>query len=80
MARFYFDVRDGSTFIPDDEGIEFPGIAEARTDASRCVSEMIKDAMPDGTHRDIAIEVRDEDKRPLFKVQITFEVQPAVAS
>ena len=74
MPRFYFDVRDGTTFVPDEEGIEFPGINEARNDASKSLGEMIKDAMPNGLHHDMAIEVRGEDKGPLFKVQITFEV------
>ena len=36
---------------------------------------MVKDAMPDGDHREMAIEVRGGDKRPLFKVQITFEAE-----
>jgi hypothetical protein len=31
--------------------------------------------MPDGDCREIAIEVRGADKRPLFKVQITFKVE-----
>ena len=37
---------------------------------------MMKEAMPDGHHHDMAVEVRGDDKRPLLKVQITFEVQP----
>ena len=76
VARFYFDVRDGETFTPDDEGLEFPGIKEARDDASRSLGEMIKDAMPDGIRQNMAVEVRGADKRPLFKVQITFAVEP----
>jgi hypothetical protein len=37
---------------------------------------MIKDAMPNGSHKAMAIEVRGENKEPLLKVQITFEVEP----
>ena len=40
MGRFYFDVRDGETFTPDDEGLELPGIKEARDDASRSLAEI----------------------------------------
>ena len=76
MPRFYFDVRDGEKFVSDDDGLEFPGIREAKRDASRMLGEMIKDEMPDGDHLDMAVEVRAEDRRPLFKVQITFEVLP----
>ena len=31
--------------------------------------------MPDGQHHDMAVEVRGDDKRPLLKVQITFDVE-----
>jgi hypothetical protein len=47
-----------------------------RDDASRTLGQMMKEAMPDGHHHDMAVEVRGDDKRPLLKVQITFEVQP----
>jgi hypothetical protein len=40
------------------------------------LGQMIKEAMPDGMHHDMAVEVRGADKRPLFKVQITFDVEP----
>ena len=31
--------------------------------------------MPDGEHHDMAVEVRGANKRPLLKVQITFDVE-----
>jgi hypothetical protein len=76
VPRFYFDVRDGESFTPDNEGIEFAGIHEARVEASRALAHMIKDAMPDGSHTAMAIEVRGENRKPLLKVRITFEVEP----
>jgi hypothetical protein len=76
MPRFYFDVREGEKFVRDNDGVEFPGVKEARDDASHTLGEMIKDAMPDGERLDMGVEVRGQDKQPLFKVQITFEVQP----
>jgi hypothetical protein len=76
MPRFYFDVRDGESFTRDDEGLEFAGTHEARVEASRALSEMIRDAMPDGSYKAMAIEVRSEDRKPLLKVQITFAVEP----
>ena len=74
MSRFYFDIRNGENFVSDEEGLEFPTVNEARDDASRALGQMIKEAMPDGMHHDMAVEVRGADKRPLFKVQITFDV------
>ena len=75
MPRFYFDIRDGQRFVPDEDGLEFPTINEARNDASRTLGQMMKEAMPDGHHHDMAVEVRGDNKRPLLKVQITFDVE-----
>ena len=80
MPRFYFDTRDGETFLPDDEGLECPGTHQARVEASRALAEMIKDSMPNGSHKKMAIEVRGENRKPLLKVQITFEVEPLAES
>ena len=76
MPRFYFDIRDGESLVADEDGLEFPTLNEARDDASRTLGQMMKQAMPDGQRHDLAVEVRGDDKRPLLKVQITFEVQP----
>jgi hypothetical protein len=76
VPRFYFDLRSGEKFTPDQEGVEFPTVKDARADASRTLGEMIKDAMPDGEHCEMAVEVRGHDKRALFKIKMTFEVEP----
>jgi hypothetical protein len=34
MPRFFFDVREGVRFTPDDEGLEFPGIDAAEHEAA----------------------------------------------
>ena len=75
MPRFYFDIREGNSFVPDEDGLDFPTINEARDDASRTLGQMMKEAMPDGQHHDMAVEVRGDNKRPLLKVQITFDVE-----
>ena len=35
MPRFYFDIREGNRLVPDEDGLEFPTVNEARDDASR---------------------------------------------
>ena len=67
MPRFYFDVRDGDKLDLDDEGLEFASTHEARVEASRALAEMIKDAMPNGWHKAMAIEVRRGRGQPLFQ-------------
>ncbi len=67
MPRFYFDVREADNLNRDTDGLELPSIKEARDQASMALSTMLKDAMPDGPHLDMAIEVRGDDSRALFK-------------
>jgi hypothetical protein len=54
-AWFYFDVRDADKLDLDDEGLEFASTHEARVEASRALAEMVKDAMPNGLHKAMAI-------------------------
>jgi hypothetical protein len=42
MARFFFHVQDGSTFL-DDEGTELPDTNVARQEAIRASGEMIRE-------------------------------------
>ena len=65
MPRFYFDVRDGDKLDLDDEGLEFASTHEARVEASRALAEMIKDAMPNGWHKAMALRSSGRGQ-PLF--------------
>ena len=71
-----FNVGDGFKLDLDDENLEFASTHEARVEASRALAEMIKDAMPSGWQKAMTIEVRRGRGQPVFKVQITFEVEP----
>ncbi len=65
MPRFYFDSREGSRFIPDDEGLEFPDLDAA---------EMGRDRLPTGDTRDITIEVRNEHGQRVLTVRVMMEI------
>lgn len=43
MTRYYFDLRDGDTFIKDAEGLDLLGIAEAQIEAAEFLGDMLKD-------------------------------------
>ena len=75
MPRYYFDHRDGDTFLSGDEGLELDGIETARDEATRALAGMAKDALPGSVRREITIEVRDEASRPVLKAALWFEVQ-----
>jgi len=75
MPRFYFNVRDGERHTRDDEGLDLTTIEDAREEASRAIGAMIRDAMPDGGHRDMAIEVLGGDRHPILTVQVRFQIE-----
>lgn len=75
MPRFYFDHRNGDTFVQDDEGLEFATIQQARDSAARTLGEIARDNLPGAVRREIAIEVSDASRRPLFRTALWFEVE-----
>ena len=73
MPRYYFDSRDGESFIEDDEGLEYPDIELARDAATAALADMAKDVLPGSLRRELAIEVRDEHGEPLLRTCLVFE-------
>ena len=60
MPRYYFDVRDDSRVITDDEGVELADEEAATHAAAQALGEMARD-VPRGTvQRDLSIEVRNQ--------------------
>ncbi|RWQ21594.1 hypothetical protein [Mesorhizobium sp.] len=74
MARFFFDLTDNGNAYPDTEGTELPSLEAAEDEASTALLEIAKDAMPDGTFREVAFQVHDGTRKPLFVVKVTFEL------
>ena len=75
MPRFYFDVRDGGSFIEDDDGLVLPDLEAARDEATRALADMGRDALPGAVVRELAIEVRDEAKQPLLRAVLRLEIE-----
>jgi Domain of unknown function (DUF6894) len=74
MPRYFFDTRDGSKFIRDEEGQELVGIEAAREEATWGLADLARDAIPGATRRELAIEVRDGADRQLIRASLWFEV------
>jgi len=74
MPRFYFDVREGARFAPDDEGLEFPDLDAAERNAAEAAAEISRDLLPKGEARDVTIEVRNEHRQRVLTVTITMQV------
>ena len=75
MPRFYFDIREGPRFTPDEEGLEFASLDGAEREATKAVAEMGRDRLPSGGARDIGIEVRDEHHRFVLAVMLSMRIR-----
>jgi hypothetical protein len=60
MPRYFFDIRDGADFFPDEEGQELLDLHEAKEEAASTLAAMARDSLRRGTHEKLTIEVRDE--------------------
>jgi hypothetical protein len=78
MPRFYFDVREGSRFMPDDDGLEFDGLDRAEREAAKAAGEIGRDRLPSGDAREITIEVRNEHCQRVLTVSVSMNVERVV--
>ena len=76
MPRYYFDIRDGEHLTEDHAGKLLAGDKLAQRKAQYELGEMLRRVSGSATLRVLAIEVRDEAKRPLFRVKLSFEIEP----
>jgi hypothetical protein len=49
--RFYFDVREGERFVPDEESMEFESLDAAEHEAT--AAEIGRDRLPRGDAREV---------------------------
>jgi hypothetical protein len=63
MARYYFDLCEGTEFMRDDEGSEFDSLDAAVQGAARSAAEIGTGRLARGDLSDVVIEVRDERQR-----------------
>src|SRR5215211_7846456 len=75
MPRYYFPSWDGEDFLPDEDGLEFEGIEQARADAIRGLAEMARDSLPGSAdERVLKIRVVDQEGKSVHEVRLTFEM------
>ena len=75
MPRFYFDLREGGMFSPDDEGIEFPDLNAAEREAAEAAAAIGRDRLPKGGSREINMEVLNEHRQRLLTVTVSLHVE-----
>jgi hypothetical protein len=75
MPHFYFDLTDNGQSFPDTEGSDLADLRSAEDEAAISLMDMSRDAMPDGTFRQLSLRARDDSGNHLFEVLVTFELR-----
>jgi hypothetical protein len=74
MPRYYFDVREGALFTPDDQGLEFASLDAAERMAAEAAADIGRDRLPKGDSREITVEVRNEHRQRVLTVTVTMKI------
>lgn len=74
MTRYFFDIRDGDSIAPDEEGLEFPHVEAAQEEAAHSLADLVRDKIRDQPYCHMAMEVRDE-AGPVLEAKFVWELQ-----
>jgi hypothetical protein len=74
VPRFYFDVREGAKFIPDDVGIEFDSFEVAEREAATAAAEIGRDSLPKSDSREVTVEVSNEHRQRVLTVTVSMDL------
>ncbi|WP_205769630.1 hypothetical protein [Microvirga sp. KLBC 81] len=74
MPRYYFDVREGARFTPDEDGLEFDSLDKAEHEAACAAAEIGRDRLPKGDSREVTVEVRNEHQQRVLTVKVLLEI------
>jgi len=74
MPRFYFDVREGTKFFPDEEGLEFDSLEAAEHEAATAAAGIGRDSLPKGDGREVTVEVRNEHRQRVLTVKVSLDI------
>jgi hypothetical protein len=75
VPRFYFDIREGTRFIPDETGLEFDSLAAAEWEAASAAAEIGRDRLPKGDARKVTVEIRNEHGQRVVTVTVSMKVE-----
>jgi hypothetical protein len=75
VPRFYFDVREGPHFAPDNDGLEFPDSDAAQQAAAETATSIARETLPYGKVNEVTIRVRNEHGERVLTVRVTMQVE-----
>jgi hypothetical protein len=67
-------VREGTRFIPDNEGLEFDSFEAAEREAAEAAAEIGRDRLPKGDARAVTVELKNEHHQRVLTVTVTLEI------
>lgn len=73
MTRFFFDFRENSSILRDDEGVELTDAKTAELEAVKAAAAVAEENFRKGCNS-VVIDVR-EGERPAFKVSLRLDVK-----
>jgi hypothetical protein len=59
VRRYFFDLVDGDTVAPDEEGLELPDIRSVQEEAAHALAALVASLPSNIDSQQVAIEVRD---------------------
>ena len=74
MPRFFFEVREGTRFVPDNEGMDFTSVDAAEREAAEAAASIGRDHLPKGDGREITVEVLNEHRQRIITVMVSMTV------
>ena len=74
MSRYYFDIREGARFVPDEVGLTFDNLDAAEHAAAETAAEIGRELLPKGDAREITVEVRNEHRQRVLTVTASLEI------
>jgi hypothetical protein len=75
MPRFYFETREDTRIIPDDEGLEYPDLDAAEWAATETARNFGRDLLAqDGAH-EVVVELRDEHRQVVSTISVSVRTE-----
>ena len=75
MARYFFDVDDGTGMAMDGVGLDCPSLVQVRAEAMKALPDIAREVISDGETRVIKTIVRDASDRKVFEASLALDAK-----
>jgi len=73
MTRYFFDIRDGDEFVPDEEGMELPHVEAAQVEAAPPLADIVLNKSNSQPFALMSVQVRANDA-PVVEAKFVWEL------